>query len=114
MKQNIYDNSTFFESYKDLRNNDKGLNEIIEQPVMNRLLKNIQNATILDIGCGLGHQIERLLDQQPKKIIGIDISQKMLQAAKKRVNHNTVDFICSPIENYVIAQNYFDLVLSTP
>ena len=113
MKQNIYDDSIFFENYKELRNNDKGLNETIEQPVINGLLKNLNNATILDIGCGFGHQIERILDKNPKKIIGVDISQKMIEEAKRRVNNDNVEFVCSPVEDYVIAENYFDLVISS-
>lgn len=30
MKQNIYDHPVFFEKYKDLRDNDRELNELIE------------------------------------------------------------------------------------
>ncbi|MCQ9639378.1 tRNA 5-methoxyuridine(34)/uridine 5-oxyacetic acid(34) synthase CmoB [Chryseobacterium sp. WG14] len=55
MKQNIYDNPEFFTGYKALRDGDKVLNELLEQPVMKRLLLPVQNKTILDMGCGLGH-----------------------------------------------------------
>ena len=55
MKQNIYDNPEFFTGYKTLRDGDKVLNELLEQPVMKRLLLPVQNKTVLDMGCGLGH-----------------------------------------------------------
>ena len=52
--QNIYDNSTFFESYKKLRINDLGFNNLIEQPALRALLPNFNGKTIMDIGCGFG------------------------------------------------------------
>jgi len=61
MKQNIYDDPVFFENYKDLRDNDKGLNGAIELPAFRKLIVNIENSIILDLGCGLGHQIQYLL-----------------------------------------------------
>lgn len=76
MKQNIYDNPEFFEAYKDLRDQDKGLNELLEQPLMKRLMYNANGKSILDIGCGFGHQIQAVLEQNPIAITGIDISEK--------------------------------------
>ncbi len=83
MKQNIYDNPDFFAGYKALRDGDKGLNELLEQPAMRNLLIPVQDKTVLDMGCGLGHQILSLLQQKPMKITGLDISQKMLSEAQK-------------------------------
>ena len=54
MTQNIFDNDTFFKEYMDLRFHKKNLNDLIEQPQMKRLLPEIKNKTILDIGCGWG------------------------------------------------------------
>ncbi|MCW3464360.1 class I SAM-dependent methyltransferase [Chitinophaga nivalis] len=113
MKQNIYDDPVFFEKYKDLRDNDKGINEWIEQPVMRQLMKIPAGAHVLDIGCGLGHQISYLLQQSPASIIGVDIAEKMLAEVARRIQHPTVELICSAIEDYPIRENHFDLIVSS-
>ncbi|MBP2619615.1 class I SAM-dependent DNA methyltransferase [Chryseobacterium jejuense] len=113
MKQNIYDHPNFFSRYKALRDGDKGLNELLEQPVMKSLLLPVQDKTILDMGCGLGHQVRELLKQNPKKIIGLDISQNMLNEAQSRTSSSTVEWICSALEDYDFGTNRFDLVISS-
>lgn len=113
MKQNIYDNPEFFTGYKALRDGDKGLNELLEQPVMKRLLLPVQNKTVLDMGCGLGHQIRSLLLQDPKWITGLDISQKMLTEAQNRISSPKVEWICSSLEDFDAGINRFDLVISS-
>ncbi len=52
---------------------------------------NIENATILEIGCGPGNIAKYLLNKRPDfKIEGIDISPNMLELAK--INNPTADF----------------------
>ncbi|AQX05355.1 methyltransferase [Elizabethkingia meningoseptica] len=113
MKQNIYDNPRFFAAYKELRDSDKGLNELLEQPVMKGLLQEVSGKNILDIGCGLGHQISSLLTQNPHHITGIDISEKMIAEAGKRVNDPKVDFYCIAAEDYLPEHEQFDIVISS-
>lgn len=113
MKQNIYDDPDFFTGYKALRDGDKGLNELLEQPVMKRLLQPVHDKTILDMGCGLGHQIRSLLHQHPKHITGLDISQKMLKEAQARTPSPTVEWVCSALEDFDFGKNRFDLIISS-
>lgn len=113
MKQNIYDNTEFFTRYKAMRDGDQGLNELLEQPVMKRLRIPVKGKTVLDMGCGLGHQIQALLIQDPQKITGLDISQKMLSEAQNRISSAKVDWVCSALEDYHFGQNRFDLIISS-
>ncbi|KUY29604.1 class I SAM-dependent methyltransferase [Elizabethkingia ursingii] len=113
MKQNIYDNPEFFEAYKDLRDQDKGLNELLEQPVMKRLMYNANGKSILDIGCGFGHQIQVVLEQNPIAITGIDISEKMIAEAKRRLDDSRVSLQSTAIEDYTIKPKTFDIVISS-
>lgn len=113
MKQNIYDNPDFFNGYKALRDGDKGLNELLEQPVMKRLLQPVLDKTVLDMGCGLGHQIRKLLEQHPKQITGLDISQKMLDEAQNRTTSSKVEWICSALEDFNFGTDKFDLIISS-
>lgn len=113
MKQNIYDHPIFFEKYKDLRDNDRGLNELIKQPVIRKLIKNPAGANILGIGCGLGQQMAYILTKSPRSVTGVDISKKMLDELKKRLPADRVELVCSAIEDYHIIENHFDLILSS-
>lgn len=113
MKQNIYDNPHFFENYKDLRDQDKGINELLEQPIIKRLMATVENKIIVDLGCGLGQQIQSLLAQNPKQIIGVDISEKMLKEAQNRILSPKVQWICEAVEDYELGENRFDIILSS-
>ncbi|MGG7438520.1 class I SAM-dependent methyltransferase [Chryseobacterium arthrosphaerae] len=113
MKQNIYDNPDFFAGYKALRDGDKGLNELLEQPAMRSLLTPVQDKTVLDMGCGLGHQILSLLQQNPMQITGLDISQKMLSEAQQRISSPKVNWACSALEDFDFGKSRFDLVISS-
>ncbi|MYY25766.1 class I SAM-dependent methyltransferase [Elizabethkingia anophelis] len=113
MKQNIYDNPEFFEAYKELRDQDKGINELLEQPVMKRLMYNANGKSILDIGCGFGHQIQSVLKQNPLAVTGIDISEKMIAETKRRLEDSRVSLQCIAIEDYTIVPETFDIVISS-
>lgn len=113
MKQNIYNNLVFFESYKDLRDNDRGLNGDIELPSFRKLIDNIENAIVLDLGCGFGQQIQYLLDKKAKEVIGVDISERMITEAKTRIQSRKVTFVCRAIEDYDIENKKYDIVLSS-
>ncbi len=45
MKQNIYDNPTFFKGYNDMRNDKKGTsaNDLIEIPTIRKMLPDLNN-----------------------------------------------------------------------
>lgn len=83
LEQNIFDNQNFFDGYRELRSNDNCLNDLLEQPAMKKLLPDLQGKTVLDIGCGYGHNCLDFIKRGAKKVIGIDISEKMLDVAKK-------------------------------
>ena len=56
-----------------------------------------ENAHVLDIGCGTGNPIDKYLNQKGFSVVGIDISEKMIEEAQKLNLSNTVfmlkDFI---------------------
>jgi len=53
------------------------------------LLKLKQDSVILDVGCGLGFLGQNLAEFVPNgKIIGVDSDAKLIEAAKKIVNHS--------------------------
>ena len=48
-RQNIFDNETFFNGYKALRESDCNANDLIEQPAMRKLLPNLNGKTVLEV-----------------------------------------------------------------
>ena len=53
-RQNIFDNETFFDGYKALRDSDCNANDLIEQPAMRKLLPNLNGKTVLDMKSEVG------------------------------------------------------------
>ncbi|MBV9471246.1 MAG: SAM-dependent methyltransferase, partial [Abitibacteriaceae bacterium] len=61
MKQNIYDNPSFFNGYQAMRDNQTGLHQFVEQPAILSLLPDVTGATALDLGCGAGGLCRKLI-----------------------------------------------------
>ncbi len=77
--QNIYDDTTFFEGYKSLRDGDTGLNGALEIPALHRLLPDLSNLDVLDLGCGFGEFVRSARTQDAAIVTGVDISARMLE-----------------------------------
>ncbi|KAK3703640.1 hypothetical protein LTR37_014336 [Vermiconidia calcicola] len=54
----------------------------IEEPSVLERLGNVESLTCLDLACGLGHWSRLLVDQGAAKVVGIDISENMVNAAR--------------------------------
>ena len=68
---------------------------------------------ILDIGCGTGVLIQRLLQVSPEiEVFGIDSCAKMLEIAKQKLP-KSVDLKVGIADNLPFPSNSFDVVVST-
>ena len=92
-EQNIYDNEEFFNGYQELRSN-KGCtaNDLIEIPQLFQLIGDVKDKTILDLGCGAGGSAKKLIKLGAKKVLGIDISTKMIEVAQKENDSPNIDY----------------------
>jgi 2-polyprenyl-3-methyl-5-hydroxy-6-metoxy-1,4-benzoquinol methylase len=80
----------------------------------NYLIKNIgdNNQYILDVGCGTGELTKKLITKG-EKIIGIDISEIMIQEANKRNSDIKIEYICTSVEEYLEkTDKKFDVIIS--
>jgi SAM-dependent methyltransferase len=111
--QNIYDDATFFEGYKLLRDGDTGLNGALEIPALHRLLPNLSNLHVLDLGCGFGEFARFARTQGAASVTGVDISRRMLEEATQRTSDASVTYLRSPIEQYAPTPRSLDLVVSS-
>ena len=82
-KTSVYDKDNFFELYQKLRANPISLNEIVEKPTMLSLLPDLKGKKLLDLGCGTGGHLQLYLERGADKVIGTDLSEKMLEQAEK-------------------------------
>lgn len=69
-----------------------------------------ENKSILDYGLGEGWDIKNLLNKNPRKIVGIDISLGMVKRAKKEVSNHNISFFMMNGENLVFKDESFDIV----
>ena len=76
---------------------------------------NAKNSEILDYGCGIGSFIEKVIKYNPKKIIGIDISEVSINKAKKKSEELkiNVDYRVDNCEKTSFDNNSFDIVYGT-
>ncbi len=113
MKQNIYDNDHFFLGYKNLRDNDTGLNGVLEEPAFRTLLPDLRGKAILDLGCGMGNFAVYALERGAAFYLGVDISRNMIDVARQRVDHPAVEFVNEPVEDYDIGTSKYDIIVSS-
>ena len=76
---------------------------------------NAKNSEILDYGCGIGSFIEKVIKYNPKKIIGIDISEVSINKAKKKAEELkiNVDYRVDNCEKTSFENNSFNIVYGT-
>jgi cyclopropane fatty-acyl-phospholipid synthase-like methyltransferase len=59
----------------------KGLGGAGEWHTLKELIPTLLNKSVLDLGCGFGWHCRYAREQQASSVIGIDISEKMIQKA---------------------------------
>lgn len=112
-QQNIYDNEIFFAGYKKIRENQVNANNLFEIPALFSMMPNLKDKTILDLGCGFGEHCKGFVESGAKKVIGIDISEKMLEIAKQENADSKITYINMPMENIFELTEKFDIIISS-
>ncbi len=81
--------------------------------VCNYLLENIKgNVLVLEVGCGTGEFI-RQIAKQVKNVVGIDVSNKLIEMAKKNLQGvENISLVKADIESIKIPESYFDFIIS--
>ena len=111
--QNIYDNETFFEGYKALRAGETNYNDLLEQPAMAKLLPDLNGKSVLDVGCGYGHNCIDFIKRGAASVVGIDISEKMLSVAKTESAHEKIQYLNMSMTDISQLDDKFDLIYSS-
>jgi len=113
MSQNIFDNDVFFEKYRELRSTEYNYNNLIEQPAIKALLPNLEGKAVLDLGCGYGNNCIDFISKGASEVVGIDVSHKMLEVARKENPNESVKYILLDMNQIGSLTQKFDVVFSS-
>ncbi|KAF2670791.1 methyltransferase type 11 [Microthyrium microscopicum] len=116
MAQNIYDDANFFDNYNLLPRSINGLDGAPEWPTLRTLIGDVKDASILDIGCGLGWFCRWAVENGARSVEGVDISTKMLEKAKSLTidgADGTIKYRQADLESIELEEGRYDLVYSS-
>ena len=99
MAQNIYDNPDFFEGYSQLSRSIDGLAGAPEWPALRALLPDLQGHDVLDLGCGYGWFCRWASEQDAADVLGLDVSEKMLERAKETTSAANIRYERADLEH---------------
>ena len=109
-KVNDYDKFAPKRHYEVTNGMKKSL-RFVEKPMMISMLPNIEGKRILLLGCGTAEESTLLSEYNPKKITGIDISEKSIAIAKK--SYPNCNFYVGDMLNLPFKENEFDFIFSS-
>lgn len=113
MKENKYDDNIFFDKYSNMDRSKKGLEAAGEWHELRKMMPSFQNKRVLDLGCGFGWHCRYAIENGAKSVIGIDISEKMLNEARNKTKSEQIKYKCMPIEDIDLPPNSFDVIISS-
>lgn len=111
--KNVYDRQTFFDSYQKMRNEVVNANNLIENPIIKKLMPNFVDKKILDLGCGDGNMDMFFAQNGAKKVVAIDVSKNMIEAAKQNNADKKIEYMVLEMEKLGSVQEKFDFVYSS-
>ncbi len=113
MKENRYDDQTFFDKYSQMARSQKGLAGAGEWPELEKLLPDFSGKRVLDLGCGYGWHCRYALDHGAAYVLGTDLSQRMLEQARARHGGPGIEYRQAAMEDLQFPEGSFDAVISS-
>ncbi len=113
MKQNIYDEPEFFLKYSEMPRSTGGLEAAGEWHAFRSLLPDLRGKRVLDLGCGFGWHCRYASEQQALSVVGVDLSEKMLQRAKELNSDPAIEYRRLSMEDIDLPDEGFDVAISS-
>jgi len=113
MKENKYDDAAFFAEYSMMLRSVKGLSAAFEWPFLKTLMPDFRGKRVLDIGCGFGWHCNYAAEKGAAHVIGLDISEKMLEVSREKTTSPNVEYRKMPMEDIDFDDGAFDVVISS-
>ncbi|CAI1050278.1 class I SAM-dependent methyltransferase [Serratia quinivorans] len=113
MTQNIYDNQAFFDGYAQLSRSVHGLDGAPEWPTIRSILPDLQGKKVVDLGCGYGWFCRSAREQGAASVLGLDLSEKMLDKARAMTQDAGIEYRQQDLEQLQLPTASFDLAYSS-
>lgn len=113
MKENKYDDSVFFQKYSEMSRSKYGLQGAGEWQEFQKMMPDFSDKEVLDLGCGYGWHCAYAAEKGAKRVLGIDLSEKMLQKAEKINSHQKITYKRGAMEDLELPESSFDIVFSS-
>jgi len=113
MTQNIYDDPTFFTNYARLNRSVQGLAGAPEWPAIKNLLPDMQDLSVVDLGCGYGWFCRWARENGAAKVLGLDVSARMLAQADSLTSDPAIAYVEADLEALFLPEAAFDLAYSS-
>lgn len=110
--KNEYDDEHFFSEYAQMARSRDGLRSAGEWHQFKRLFPPLQGKSVLDLGCGYGWHCRYAAEQGAARVLGLDLSGKMIAEAKRRSAGEAIHYRICGIEEYEYPENAWDCVVS--
>ena len=104
-------NKTFDKISNEFSSTVNQTKEFIRVPLFLRLIGDIQNKSVADFGCGDGFFTRILMQNFPKKVVGVDYSEPMIKKAieKKNISSQNINYLLRDIRQLELEEK-FDLI----
>ncbi len=109
---NEYDNEEFFAQYAQMDRSKGGLEAAGEWHQLRPLFPPLEGMAVLDLGCGYGWHCKYAADHGAARVLGIDLSEKMLAEAARRNRAEKIQYRHCGIEAYEYPERAWDVVVS--
>lgn len=109
---NIYDDKSFYDAYAQMSRSKDGLKSAGEWHQLQPLFPPLQGKTVLDLGCGYGWHSKYASDQGALSVLGIDLSERMIQEAGRRNAAKNISYRICSLEEYEYPEDRYDFVIS--
>lgn len=109
---NIYDDKQFFDEYAKMSRSKKGLSGAGEWYQFRSLFPDLNGKSVLDLGCGYGWHCKYAVECGAEQVLGIDLSEKMIQKAKEIHTDPKIAYSVCGLEDYDYPAETFDCVIS--
>ncbi len=107
-----YDRAEFFQAYARMPRSRDGLQAAGEWSQLRPLFPPLKGKRVLDLGCGYGWHCRYAAEQGARRVLGIDLSRRMIEEAHRRNPHDRIEYRVCGIDDYEYPARSWDCVIS--